>query len=238
MTAPLLISAQSTETRKLGSFDRLKCSGSFQTTIKLGNAPSVVIEADGVETKAFITEIRDNTLSVYMEKGLHFNIKAKVFITYTALRSISQSGSGKLVCESPIDAREFDLGSSGSGGLIVKENIKAGTLHMGISGSGRVQVESIDAEKVDVGLSGSGGLHINKGKAKDLEARLSGSGGFKAFGLMAENATISLAGSGGAEISVENSLNGNIAGSGNISYKGNPGNVSNHTAGSGRMRKI
>lgn len=238
MSAPLLISAQSIENRNPGAFEGLKISGSFQTTIRHGDATGVKIEAEGVETSAIITEIKDNTLSVYLKKGNYRNINVKVFITYTSLSSISHSGSGKLVCESPIDAKEFNLGSSGSGGLIVKENIKAGKLHMGISGSGSVQVEGLDAENLHVGISGSGGLHVANGKTNDLAVEVAGSGGFKAFGLTAGNATISLAGSGGAEITVENTLTGNIAGSGNISYKGNPGNISNHTAGSGRIRKI
>ena len=238
MAAPFLISAQSIENRNPGSFDGLKVSGSFQTTVRHGDAPAVKIEAEGVETNAIITEINDNTLSVHMKNGDYRNIKVRILITYTALRSISNSGSGKLICESSIDAKEFNLGSSGSGGLVVKENIKAGKLHMGVSGSGSVQVNGVTTDDMHVGISGSGGLHIENGKADHLAVELAGSGGFKAFGLTASNANISLAGSGGAEISVEDTLNGNIAGSGNISYKGNPGNISTHTAGSGRMRKI
>ena len=238
MAMPFFLSAQTTENRKLDAFNKIKVSGSFATSIRQGNAPGVIIEAEGVAPSAIITEINNNTLSVYLEKGQYRNINVKVSITYTALRAISQSGSGKLVCESSIESDAFDLGSSGSGGMILKEKIQSGKLYMGISGSGSVHVNEVEAQDVKLNISGSGGLYIEKGKAKHLTADIAGSGGMKAFGLTTEDATISIAGSGGAELTAENSLNGTIAGSGNISYKGSPFHIRTHSAGSGRMRKI
>ena len=236
--APFMLTAQQTEQRKLYSFNKIKASGSFLTKIQKGDAPGVKIEAEGIEPSKIITDVDNETLSIYIEEGNYRNIKVELTVTYTELRAVAHSGSGKFVCLSPIDSKDFDIGSSGSGGLIAKESIKAGGLHIGISGSGSVNIKELNADNADFGISGSGGLNIEKGNVKRLGVQVAGSGGLRAYGLSADQASLTVAGSGGAEITVNNDITGNIAGSGNVSYKGNPANVSNHTAGSGRMRKM
>lgn len=236
--SPCFLNAQTTETRKLSSFNRLKAGGSFQTIIEQGNEETARIEAEGIDTKKIITEVQNNTLKLRLENGNYRNIKVTVFITYKSLSSVSQSGSGKLTCNSDLDAKEFELGSSGSGGLIVKGKIKAQKVDIGVSGSGGAEVNAVEAEDLEISVSGSGGLVISNGKVKNEDIEVAGSGSIRAFGVSAGNASISIAGSGSVDLSVETSIKGRIAGSGNINYKGNANILSSSTAGSGRIRKV
>lgn len=240
--AALLISsiacAQSVETRELPAFNTLHAGGSFDTFIEQGNEESVRIEAGGVDTKKIITEVIDGNLKIYLEKGKYNNIRTKVYITYKKLISISQSGSGKMECRSDLSGESFKLRSSGSGGLDCKGAINAKDLEIMISGSGGAYLKSIEADKLNLTLSGSGNLDISSGTVDLQNISVSGSGQLKSFDVKSNVANVQLRGSGNVNITVNGSIEGVIAGSGGINYRGDAQVSKSVVAGSGRMRKI
>jgi hypothetical protein len=59
-----------------------------------------------------------------------------------------------------------------------------------------------------------------------------------AANLETNSCEVKITGSGDVEINVKDELNANITGSGNVRYKGNPGKVNSHSAGSGNVKKL
>jgi len=138
-----------------------------------------------------------------------------------------------------------------SGGTLVIGNKESYSSHVGVkvaivtpsldafelNGSGDVTINGLKGEKFSAKIRGSGDLTAD-GSVDSVDASIAGSGDLKLVDLKAKKVDVSIAGSGGATVSADESFTASIAGSGDISYKGNPANVQSNVAGSGRVHKI
>ena len=228
---------QETETRKLSSFTKLDVGGSFDVILESGTEESAKIVAEGVSLDKIVTEVKGNTLEAYMKNGNYRNIRVKVYITYKRLEAIDKSGSGKLTCNSNLTGSAFKLTSGGSGNTVITKKIEASQVTLSNTGSGSVKLDALETDDADLHSSGSGNVEIGEGHAKKQAIQISGSGNVNAYGLKTIECMASVSGSGSIEISVSQSLQGTIVGSGNINYKGDAQITKSATAGSGRIHK-
>ena len=228
--------SQGTETRKLSSFSKLDIGGPFEVIMEKGSEESVKITAEGVSLEKIITEVKGNTLDIYLERGEYRNIKAKIYLTFKSLDAIDKSGSGNLTCNSDLSANNFDLGLSGSGNVSSKK-IKAQHVKIRKSGSGNIKLAALETDDADLSLSGSGDAEIEDGTAKIQSVHISGSGNIRTHGLKSNECTASISGSGNIDVSVSQSLEGRISGSGNIVYDGDAQVKKMGISGSGRISK-
>jgi hypothetical protein len=90
-----------------------------------------------------------------------------------------------------------------------------------LSGSGDMDVLDIRANSVSGQLDGSGDMTLS-GSARNATLVLNRSGELSARKLDAENVTAHVNGSGEISCTATKTLETNIQGSGEISYKGNP----------------
>ena len=232
-----LILAQGSQTRKLSPFTQLRTGGSFDVIMERGGEESAKIVAEGTSPDNIVTEVKGNTLELYLKEGDYRNTKIKVYLTYKNLEEIDKSGSGNLTCHSDLSASRFAIHSSGSGNLTIDKKIEAQRISLKKSGSGNLNVGALETDELDLSFSGSGNTEITGGHAKKQTVDLSGSGSISAFGLKTNECRASISGSGNIEVSVKESLDGIISGSGNISYKGDAQIRSIGMSGSGRMIK-
>ena len=239
LLSTMAASAQQTETRKISSFNKLEIGGSFETVLQQGSAASVKITAENVDPQKVITKTDGSTLKIYLENGNYHNIRIKVLVTYTSLNAIDRSGSGNLTCESDLNsASDFDLSSNGSGNISIKGKINAASeVSISRDGSGNMTVEGLEASTIHMNFSGSGNFEVKNGNAKSQTIRLAGSGNVSAYGLKTETCSASISGSGDIEVYVNNSIDAEITGSGNIDYRGNAQIKSIEVHGSGRVDK-
>lgn len=105
-----------------------------------------------------------------------------------------------------------------------------------LSGSGDVVVEGLTGEQFEYEISGSGEATLI-GTVEEVNIEVSGSGDVDARELKAKRAYVAIAGSGDVAVWAEELLDGDIAGSGDIAYYGNPSKVNKNVAGSGDIRK-
>lgn len=105
-----------------------------------------------------------------------------------------------------------------------------------LSGSGDVEVFNLNQDYFEYSVSGSGDMRA-EGKVKDLEITVSGSGDIDTRDLIAEDAMVTVSGSGDVKVFASQSLDAYVAGSGDISYYGDPEDVSTSVSGSGDIRK-
>lgn len=208
--------AQSVEMRQLPAFSKLKTGGSWDVVIKKGDSPEVKLESKNLDLDRVVTEVKNNTLDVYLQKGNYRNVDLKVFITYVDLESIQSSGSGNFKSQSDLQASDLEIS---------------------LSGSGDASFENIDADDLSIRMSGSGNVHIKGGNIGNVEVEQSGSGNFRAIDLHAEQANISKSGSGNVSLGVDETLSVRSSGSGNVQYRGNPSVNDVRISGSGRVVK-
>lgn len=99
-------------------------------------------------------------------------------------------------------------------------------------GSNDISISGVKNKKLVLNLNGATDMRAS-GSTGEFTARISGAGSLQARNLHAENAGISVVGSGDAEVYASGKLNASIDGAGDISYFGNPKDVSKRVNGVG-----
>ncbi|MFL5743682.1 MAG: head GIN domain-containing protein [Niastella sp.] len=232
------LSAQQTETRKVPDFIKLDIGGSFDAVLRHGNETSVKIITENIDPKKILTETSGNRLKVSLEKGFYHDIKIKLEITYKDLDVLNKSGSGNLACESDLGgAGDIDLSLSGSGNMTINGTVKGTNISILRSGSGNMKLARLQSDRSNMVFSGSGNFEVADGAAKTQTIHLSGSGNVSAYGLKTETCAAVVSGSGEIKVSVSNSIEATITGSGNIEYRGNAQVTKLAVHGSGRISK-
>ncbi len=209
--------AQNSETRNLKSFNEVHIGGAFEVVLAKGDNESVKIESSTLDLDKIETEVEGNSLKVRLQKGTYRNTgNITMYITFKELKAIHSSGSSSVVCNSPIQADEFQLHTSGSG---------------------NVKLASLTANALDIHNSGSSNVDL-AGSAKRQNINISGSSKINAFDLKCEESKVSISGSGDVNISVSQNLEARVSGSGDIRYKGDPNIRDVRVSGSGNIRKV
>lgn len=233
-----LMQAQSAENRTVPSFSKIETNLPLDIILEKGSKENVNVEVTGIELQKILTTVEDNTLKVKLEAGNYSNLKGKVIITYVSLSALSSRGSGDIICKSDIDASDFSLNSSGSGDITVNGKVKTNNFNFHHKGSGDVTLSSLETADLTLSMMGSGDFKAATGKAQKQTIDLLGSGDVEIAGLLGESCTVSIKGSGDVETNVSGSLQGNIMGSGNIEYKGDPKVKQVDVKGSGSVSKM
>lgn len=203
-------------TRTTSDYDGIKCAGSFDYVLVAGTEGTIILEGEENLLEYIITEVKDGNLIIKTENHINLNPSSnrtvKVTIPFKDINEVSLAGSGDLWNEDVITADELDVSLAGSGDVVLK----------------------VEANAVDGKVAGSGDLTL-KGKTNELEASVAGSGNFHGFDLQAINADVAVSGSGDADVVCTENLKARVAGSGDITYKGNPKKEDTKVAGSGRI---
>lgn len=224
--------------RQVGAVPALDVSGSLAVEVRVGPAPSLVVEADSNLLPLIQTETRGNTL--YISQKDRLRSKTPIRITYTVprLSEVRASGSGRVDVRdlngSPLDVRDSGSGevklagkveslnarASGSG-VIDAQELRSASADLSVSGSGRMTVGEVRGDYARMSVSGSGRLEAG-GAVRSLNARVTGSGSIDLATLTAQEADLAATGSGGISATVKQSLIANSAGSGGIRVYGHP----------------
>ncbi|KEO72282.1 head GIN domain-containing protein [Anditalea andensis] len=211
-----VLHAQTSEIRNVGTFNTIKTGGSWDVILEKGDKEQVRLETKNFDLNKVVTEVKNNTLHIDLEKGNYKNVNFKVYVTYIELESIKSGGSGTIKSNSDIVADD---------------------LVISISGSGDAQFQNITADKVLVSMSGSGNIDIAGGSVKHLTIKQSGAGNYRGLDFQAEDAEVNQSGSGNTALTANNSLSVRSSGSGNIDYKGSAEHRDVRFTGSGRVAK-
>lgn len=205
-----------TETRTPGAFKGIESGGNWDVYVTLGSKDEVRLESKGFDLKKVVTEVEGGILKIKLEKGNWNNVNITAYVMVRELESIGVSGSGKMIIESNVTSKKFNIGQSGSGNISMKM-LQTGALNIGMSGSGKVAIQGGNATSANIGQSGSGEL--------------------EALELMAGDVKIGKSGSGTTNIGVNGSLIIGSSGSGNVYYKGNPTDQKISSSGSSKVIK-
>ena len=104
-----------------------------------------------------------------------------------------------------------------------------------LEGAGNVTIDGVHEDSFSASLSGAGNMKAS-GQAKEVDLALSGAGNLNCFDLRGEDTHVDLSGAGNADVYASKSLEANMSGVGNLSYKGHPATVDKNKRGVGSIR--
>jgi hypothetical protein len=224
--------------RQVAAHGVLEVNGSMQVEVRVGGAPSLLVEADGNLLPYIRTEAHGNTLKIANDRHLRSKNPVRIVYTTPRLTEVRAAGSGQLVVRdlngAPLEVRKSGSGqvrlagkvdslharASGSGVLDAGE-LRSASADLGLSGSGRMKIGEIRGDYVRASVDGSGQLQAG-GAVRSLNARVAGSGSLDLAGLSTQDADLMTNGSGGIRATVKGSLIAQGNGSGGIRVYGHP----------------
>ncbi|KAA6339630.1 hypothetical protein EZS27_012448 [termite gut metagenome] len=202
--------------------------------IRLTGSPNVVYtQTEGkVRVEVYGPDNIVDLLDVYTENGF-LNVKFKkntpvfntgkleVRVFAPSLDKMEITGSGNINIASGIKTdKNLYLSVTGSGD-ISGSGIRCARLSLSVTGSGDIELNRITAENTQARVTGSGDIDLS-GTTQSADYVVSGSGDIDAVRLEADAVSANVSGSGDISCHAVSLLKAQRAGSGEISYKGNP----------------
>ncbi|NMH29174.1 head GIN domain-containing protein [Flavobacterium silvaticum] len=191
----------------------IEVSGGFKVKLVPGTEGTITLSGPQKALDATTVECHDGTLEI-SSKGMSKSSSVTVTIPVNEICGLGLSGSGEITSNYVLKSDSFQLRLSGSGKIAVQ----------------------IDSKKASALTSGSGNIFIG-GNSTQFECGISGSGEIIADDLKTQNVTAQISGSGNCRVYCDGALKAQIAGSGNVKYKGNADAVEQDIVGSGNVIK-
>lgn len=224
--------------RAITALPALDVSGSLPVEVRVGPAPSLVVEADSNLLPLIRTETQGDTLRIYSEKSLRSKTPLRIVYTTPRLSEVRASGATRVEV-SELNGAPLDVKRSGSSEVRLAG--KVGNLNARSSGSGLLDASRLQLEGIDATLSGSSRMRLGQvkgdharmelsgsssldasGAVRSLSARVSGSANVDLADLRTEDADLGASGAGGIRATVKQSLFARTSGSGGIRVYGHP----------------
>jgi len=214
-----LIHNQNSNVRQIADFNKIQSNGHFQVYVQLGSQETIRLEGNQEMLDQVETVVDNHTLIIRMKKNFHwFSInreRIQVYITAKQLNGLAQSGSGKIAVEGTVKATSLETEVSGSGTIACA-----------------IQVHDFEAS-----VSGSGKIDVN-GRGVNSTVHISGSGKLNGTNLSVDHSEVNISGSGKAYLTINQSLNAHISGSGQVLYSGPVKTINAYTSGSGKAQRM
>ncbi len=222
-----------TDTRTVAGFTKIQNTGAVDLEIKVGGAPSLVLEGDDNLLPLVRTEVRNGELVLSTEQSYNSRLGLRGRLTVPALEALRIDGSGDAKVDG-IAGEAFALLIHGSGDVTATGT--AARVQIGVDGSGDIQLAGLAAREVGIAIRGSGDVTV-RGSADSLDARVHGSGDVDASDLKVRTVNAELHGSGDARVAASETVTGRLHGSGDLVYSGAPKvDIERHGSGDAMRR--
>jgi len=203
---------QITQDREIQGVTAVRLLTSGDLTITVGQTQTLSVTAGSNQQVGLTSQVIDGTLILDNKANNPNGSGISYALTVPPLTSLDISGSGS---------------ASGVG-------ILTGDAQLRDSGSGSASVIGVDLTSVVVDLTGSGDVEIG-GQADSAKVTLTGSGNYNGSALVTAQTEVDVDGSGGASVNATQRLAAIVSGSGDVTYSGNPAEISKDVSGSGEV---
>jgi hypothetical protein len=252
--------AQTNEIRSFDKFTKIANASSADIYLKQGSPQKVELVGKKELVANVETEVSNGKLKIRIkDNSMHWswghNDNLRIYVTVENIDSIELNGSGDLVTQTKIVGNNMELTVNGSGDVEAQMDMagemdasvagsgdiklagKFQTLKTHVGGSGDIELSAAVANAAEFDVTGSGDIKAT-GSAQTMEALVSGSGSLGATNFETDKTKVRVSGSGDAEVFAKVELDARTSGSGDISYRGNPAQLSTHNSGSGSVTKM
>jgi hypothetical protein len=217
------------ETRQLVPFTRVVNEGSFNVIIVAGDETKAIVEAESNLIPLIRTIVNGNTLIIDSRESLQPNLPINIYLTTPEVNAIKLSGSGTIAVDTLVgDYVEVSLSGSGN----IDANVSGSMLNVNLSGTGDLWL-NIEAQMTFAKISGSGNMNL-AGASNEGDFNISGSGKIYSYEFIQNKLNANISGSGNMFVNVMDFLKVKISGSGSVYYQGEP-EVDINITGSGSV---
>ncbi len=205
------------EPRNISGYTSVVVQGSINVTLKAANDDKVVVQADDNIVPLIETRLEGTRLVIGFRPNVMLRTRTEptVQVDFKRISGVQLMGSGNMRAD----------------------RIATDVFEATVRGSGNLRVDQLDADVVALSLSGSGNVMTAGGKARALGINILGSGDVRSDKLDAREVAVRIRGSGDAYVQALDSLQADIAGSGDVRYRGEP-RITVKRAGTGEVRKL
>ncbi len=197
-----LSNAQETErksqTRNVGSFNKIITSKGINLTLIEGNDEKVRIEIENGDVTDVVTEIKGRDLHVKLKTKIYSHISVQVYVTYKSIASLLAGTGSFITNEGTLHAENLDLKASTGSSIVLNlnaQNITASCVSSKIELAGKADFQEVS--------SSTGGKYI-------------------ADHLICNESIIKASTGGSAMVNTTESLDMKTSTGGKIYYTGNP----------------
>ena len=181
------------------------------------------------------TNVNNGVWRMDLDEDCYRNIDLTIRLFVPDINSIEINGSNDVVLNSFDSLDALVIETTGSGVIFQSGVLDIdGLFRIQSSGSSDVTA-NFNAQRVEVEIAGSGNIKFS-GSVEEFDIEISGTGDINAFDLDTKICDIDIAGAGDVDVSVSDTLNVTISGTGNVCYRGDP-EVDSTITGSGEVSK-
>ncbi len=206
---------QVTSTRNVEAFSEIEVGGSIKLVLKQDSSASLRIVADDNIQDRIETRVRGGKLRIEMDGNFCETGPITIYASSNVFEGVDASGAVEVISDGTLSGERFSLELSGS----TKVNLVINTGEMRTDASGSTEVTL-------------------KGQARSHEVDMSGSGEVEALDFVVGNYRINTSGASELRINVLNHLDVESSGASEVSYRGNPKDIANHSSGASSLKKI
>ena len=157
--------------RPVGDFRRLEAQGATNVQIRVGAAPSLVVEADDNLIPFITSNVSDGTLELDTRGSFRTRNPVRVYLTVPDIGQVVTSGSGNVIVEG-VANRRLELVTRGSGNLRARG--RTGELKVIVQGSGNANMSGLESQRAEVRVMGSGNVWVSTSGAVSAHSHGSG----------------------------------------------------------------
>ena len=234
-----------TEVIDISDYDEIKLVGASMVVNykQTEDAPFLEVTTDQniYDMYEFIIEDTD-ALIIRPKKEYRrkFNIRPSEFTVTTnsrGLEDIDIAGNVTFNINEAFNSDKLELELAGSGSVHLNDTANIKSVDVKIAGSGSLYASALFSTKFKSEVAGSGFLQM-AGRGEQATFKIAGSGDFRGYDFILNDMSCSIAGSGEIQTHVNGNMTVEVAGSGNIKYKGEPTNIIRKIIGSGSVQKV
>lgn len=227
----------------LASFKKIIVAGPIDVILEQNGHSDITIETYESMMERFHADIADGVLYLFVQDSLAKSTIKVDDKPYDKFQNALVSGSqirwpkGKKVLNVRISFKQIEsLSIIGESEVSCPGSWESQTLDIEVAGAMHLNAPEIHVKTLDVEIAGAANLELG-GLAEDFKVECAGAGTIKAYDFIADHTSLDIAGVCTAQVYARNSLNVNVAGLGNIRYKGNPPEINIEKAGMGKIRQ-
>jgi hypothetical protein len=218
------------------SFNEITLMGEGFLTITQGESESLQVEAETLDIRKIQREVVGDELLLRTDM-LRSPIPIYFNVTVKDLTKVSVSGPGQAhLKDLSLDTLELDMRGVGESGLTVEQLEVAERLDLIVRGTTGVSISNLVAPEATFKLYGTGNVSAS-GEVEHQQLTILDTTTYQGEKLQCSTAEITMEGSDEAILSVQESLDISLPGSGTIKYHGNP-TVSGKVTGSGKVKRF
>jgi hypothetical protein len=197
----LITFAQSSETRTIEPFSKIKVSGVANVHYTPSDSTSLRISGSTEDLAKVFTKTENGVLTITTKGEISSNIKVEV----------SNKNLTEVLCD-------------GAASFKSTEPLKADTLTLSAGGAAKIKTK-VDSKALNVHLTGAGEVAV-EGTSPDLNVQATGASSFRGYNLQVDNAEVTTSGAASARVNVNSKLKARATGASSIRIQGNVKNLS------------